>query len=89
MTIPILKGICSVDRGYIRMNSNDKINYQEEIKILDHLEYINNLCLQIKTYKNQILNDIYKKYIKNNIKNLTLQEFIKSIVKKEREQFNI
>ena len=63
------------------------MKYEEEIKILDHLEYINNLCLQIKNYKNKILKDIYNNYIKNNNKELSQEEFIKSIIKKEREQF--
>ena len=64
------------------------------IKILLHLEYMNDLVNQINLYKKSICRDIYKQYIvKNNNNNnnkkkdLTYKKFYSSIFKNNRPAF--
>ena len=60
---------------------------KEELKLLEHLAYMNNITLQIKNYKNRIMRDVYKNYIKDNKNSITFEEFRSSIIRKEREQY--
>jgi hypothetical protein len=82
--------------------SSTNLNGQEDkedkelniIKILLHLEYMNDLVNQINLYKKSICRDIYKQYIvKNNNNNnnkkkdLTYKKFYSSIFKNNRPAF--
>lgn len=67
---------------------------KRENKVLEHLEYMNHLCLQLKNYKNKILKDIYNNKIKgtSNVSSneeIKYDEFRNTIMRKEREQFNL
>lgn len=83
-------------------NSSTNLNVQDDtedkelniIKILLHLEYMNDLVNQINLYKKSICRDIYKQYIvKNNNNNnnkkkdLTYKKFYSSIFKNNRPAF--
>lgn len=74
------------------MENSDNLNLKKEINILDHLEFINHLCLQIKNLKNKVLKDIYKNYFNEQSRkkyNLeTFEKFHKSIIQKERSRYN-
>ena len=74
------------------MENSDNLNLKKEINILDHLEFINHLCLQIKNLKNKVLKDIYKNYFNEQSRkkyNLeTFEKFHKYIIQKERSRYN-
>ena len=72
-------------------SDDDELNI---IKILLHLEYMNDLVNQINLYKKRICKDIYKQYIIKNNKNndnkkkdLTYKKFYSSIFKNNRPVF--
>ena len=56
----------------------------ETKEIIDHLYYMNDLCRQIKNFKNRILYDIYKNQIKDAENKIDFKTFKNTIIKKER-----